>query len=113
MLRAAAGYHAYRREYPQGFRPTEVAGFLLLNTAFPRSVRLNLAQLNWHLTQLRTRYHLRGGSRALERLDNLDSMLTQTEVDQLVARRLSPFLDWLQREIAMLHNEIVAGFCGG
>ena len=37
ILRAAAGYHAYRREYPHGYRPPEVASFLLLNTAFPRS----------------------------------------------------------------------------
>ncbi len=113
LLRAAAGYHAYRREYPQGYHPKEVAGFLLVNTAFPRSVGLNLAQLDWHLTQLRTRYGLRGGLRALERLDNLNSLLTQAAVEDLVARRLSPFLDWMQREIAMLHGEIVAGFCGG
>ena len=37
LLRAAAGYHAYRREYPHGYVPREVAGFLLLNGAFPRS----------------------------------------------------------------------------
>jgi uncharacterized alpha-E superfamily protein len=28
LLRAAAGYHAYRRVYPNGYRPHEVAGFL-------------------------------------------------------------------------------------
>ena len=63
LLRAAAGYHAYRREYPHGYVPREVAGFLLLNTAFPRSAGLNLAQLDWHLTQLRSRYNLRGCTR--------------------------------------------------
>ena len=50
LLRAAAGYHAYRREYPHGYVPREVAGFLLLNAAFPRSAGLCLAQLDWHLT---------------------------------------------------------------
>ena len=67
LLRAAGGYHAYRREHPHGYRPVEVAGFLLANTAFPRAVALNLSQIEWHLTQLRLRYHLRGGARALER----------------------------------------------
>ena len=113
LLRAAAGYHAYRRVHPNGYHPKEVAGFLLVNTAFPRSVGLNLAQLEWHLSLLRTRFNLRGGRAALERVDNLNGTLTQTTVDDLVDRRLSPFLDWLQREIAGMHADIVEGFCGG
>lgn len=111
LLRAAAGYHAYRRVHPSGYRPKEVAGFLLADRAFPRSVGLNLAQLEWHLSQLRSRYSLRGGTRALERVDHLNSVLTQDTVDDLVDRRLSPFLDWLQREIAQVHAEILTGFC--
>jgi len=113
LLHAAAGYHAYRREHPHGYKVHEVAGFLLANTAFPRSIRLNLAQLEWHLTQLRLRYHLRGGSAALERVDDLNTSLTHTAVDGLIARGLSPFLDWIQRDIAVLHNDIVQGFCRG
>lgn len=113
LLRAAAGYHAYRRAYPTGFRPAQVASFLLTNTAFPRSVALNLSQLDWHLSQLRLRYHLRGGSAALERLDHLCGVLTVQTVADLAPRGLSPFLDWTQREIATLFDEIVAGFCGG
>lgn len=113
LLRAAAGYHAYRREHPNGYRPTEVAGFLLANTAFPRSVGLNLAQLEWHLTQLRTRYYLRGAIPALERLDQLNAGLTHQNVAELVKGSLSPFLDFVQREIASLHADIIEGFCGG
>jgi uncharacterized alpha-E superfamily protein len=113
LLRAAAGYHAYRREHPSGYAPKEVARFLLANTAFPRSVGLNLAQLEWHLSQLRTRYYLRGGAAALERLDQLNGMLTHQNVEDLVSRRLSPFLDYVQREIAALHGDIITGFCGG
>ena len=113
LLRAAAGYHAYRREYPTGYRPVQVASFLLANTSFPRSVALNLLQLDWHLSQLRLRYHLRGGSAALERLDHLCGVLTNRTVADLVPRGLSPFLDWTQREIATLFDEIAAGFCGG
>jgi uncharacterized alpha-E superfamily protein len=113
LLRAAAGYHAYRREHPRGYAPQEVARFLLANTAFPRSVGLNLAQLEWHLSQLRTRYYLRGGTAALERLDALNGVLTHQSVEDLVSRRLSPFLDYVQREIAALHADIITGFCGG
>ena len=112
LLRAAAGYHAYRREYPHGYRPPEVAGFLLLNTAFPRSAGLSLAQLDWHLTTLRSRYHLRGCTPALARLDELQSMLAAQTVDQILRRGLSQFLDWMQRELASLHTDIMTRLCG-
>ena len=38
LLRSAAGYHAYRRLHAASTTPARVAGFMLLNTAFPRSV---------------------------------------------------------------------------
>ncbi len=110
LLRAAAGYHAYRREHPNGYRPMEVACFLLANTAFPRSVGLNLAQIEWHLTQLRTRYMLRRMSDALERLDQLNGAMTYQNVVALGSGRLSPFLDYVQGEIAALHKDIIDSF---
>ncbi len=111
LLRAAAGYHAYRREHPSGYNAQEVASFLLANTAFPRSVGLNLAQVEWHLTQLRSRYFLRM-STALERLDQLNGMMTYQHVADVAERKLSPFLDYVQREISSLHQDIVETFAG-
>jgi uncharacterized alpha-E superfamily protein len=113
LLRAAAGYHAYRREYPHGYRAEEVAGFLLKNGAFPRSVWLNLSQVEWHLAQLRGRYHLRGVARPMERTDTLLAMLASQTVREIMARGLSPFLDWMQREIAALQDDISVELCGG
>jgi uncharacterized alpha-E superfamily protein len=110
LLRAAAGYHAYRRVYPHGFEPTEVVGFMLLDGAFPRSVGLNLAQLEWHLTQLRTRYRLHGGAAALERADSMRAMLTQQTIEDMLEQGPSPFLDWLQRQFGALHNDVAAAF---
>jgi uncharacterized alpha-E superfamily protein len=112
LLRAAAGYHAYRREHPHGYRPVEVAGFLLKNGAFPRSVWLNLSQVEWHLAQLRSRYHLRGVARPMERTDRLLAMMASQTVEQIVMRGLSPFLDWMQGEVAALHEDIATGLCG-
>jgi uncharacterized alpha-E superfamily protein len=106
---AAAGYHAYRREHPNGYNATEVARFLLANTAFPRSVGLNLTQIEWHLTTLRSRYFLRM-TMALERLDHLNGMMTYQNVAELVGQRLSPFLDYVQREIGSSHQDIIETF---
>lgn len=113
LLRAGAGYHAYRREHPSGYEPREVACFLLSNTAFPRSAGLNLAQTEWHLTQLRSRYGLRRMGTALERLEDLNAGLSYQNVTALVrSGKLSPFLDTVQREIGSLHADIVATFGG-
>nr|WP_294555316.1 alpha-E domain-containing protein [uncultured Rhodopila sp.] len=110
LLRAAAGYHAYRREHPNGYHPEEVACFLLANRAFPRSVGLNLGRIERHLTQLRTSYGLRGMSAALERLDQLIATMTYENVTDLASGNLSPFLDFVQREIGALHQDIVETF---
>jgi uncharacterized alpha-E superfamily protein len=111
LLRAAAGYHAYRREHPSGYEPREVACFLLSNTAFPRSAGLNLAQTEWHLTQLRSRYGLRRIGTALERLEDVNAGLAYQHVAQMVrSGKLSPYLDTVQREIGALHADIVATF---
>jgi len=113
LLRAAAGYHAYRREHPSGYEPRQVAYFLLSNTAFPRSAGLNLAQTNWHLTQLRSRYGLRRMGAALERLEAFTAGLAYENVAQMVGSgTLSPFLDLLQREIGAVHRDIVGTFAG-
>ena len=112
LLRAAAGYHAYRREHPNGYHPQEVACFLLSNRAFPRSVGLNLGRVERHLTQLRSGYGLRGMSAALERLDQLNATMTYQNVTELASRELSPFLDFTQREIGALHQDIVETFTG-
>jgi len=112
LLRAVAGYHAYRREHPNGYHPQEVACFLLANRAFPRSVGLNLARIQRHLTQLRTTYGLRAMSAALERLDELNGTMSYQNITELAAGDLSPFLDFVQQEVGALHQDIVETFAG-
>ena len=91
---------------------SEVACFLLANTAFPRSVGLNLAQVEWHLTPA-ARHAISCACRAaLERLDQLNGMMTYQNVAELAGRKLSPFLDYVQREIGALHQDIVETFAG-
>ena len=73
----------------------------------PAFAGLNVAQLDWHLNQLRVRYHLRNCVSALERLDDLQSMLGNQTIDSILAFGLSPFLDAVQREVAALHADIM------
>jgi len=107
LLRAVGGYHAFRRTHPYGFLPRDIAHFLLHDGAFPRSVGLNLSQVDWVLSQLRARYGLRGILPALERVDTLRGRLSSQNMVDLLRRGISPFLDWMQKELGLLHGDLV------
>jgi uncharacterized alpha-E superfamily protein len=110
LLRTASGYHAFRRVYPSGMTPAYVAGFLLLNHSFPRSVVLCVRQIEVYLTQLSSGYSLRGAYEAQERLDELRAALLDQTIDDILSRGLHEFLDWVQRQFIEVHNAVAAAF---
>ena len=110
VLRAAAGYHAFRRVAPAGFDPADVVAFLLSDRSFPRSVTLCVAQVEWHLMQLRSRYNLRGTRAGLERIEEVRAALGSNSVPELISHGLHDFLDALQRDLILLAGEIGYAF---
>ena len=110
VLRAAAGYHAFRRVAPAGFEPSDVVAFLLNDRSFPRSVTLCVSQVEWHLMQLRSRYNLRGTRAALERIEEVRAALSSNPVEDLISHGLHDFLDALQRDLILLAGEIGYAF---
>ena len=110
VLRAAAGYHAFRRVAPAGFEPVDVVAFLLSDRSFPRSVALCVGQTEWHLMQLRTRYGLRGTVAGLERIEEMRGALVSNPVEQLISDGLHDFLDAVQRDLSLLAAEIGRAF---
>ena len=110
VLRGAAGYHAFRRVAPPGFTPGDVVAFLLADPAFPRSVALCLEQAEWCLSQLRSRYGLRGTVAALERVEELRGAITGRPVERIIAEGLHQFLDGIQRDLIRLAGEIGTAF---
>ncbi len=113
MLRAAGGYHAYRRHTPRSMSPASVAGFLLLNSAYPRSLTMCVQQIGWQLTLLRSEHGLQASAFALERLDTLRAALGDQTIQQIIVRGLHEFLDWVQGELAGLQDDVARGFWGG
>ncbi|HEX6092182.1 MAG TPA: alpha-E domain-containing protein, partial [Dongiaceae bacterium] len=98
ILRSAAGYHAFRRVHPRGYFLEDVVGFLLLDGAFPRSVSHCIAETDQLLHELRQRYGLRGGNRALERLDEIRVALDERPPAGVLRAGLHEFVDWIQRQ---------------
>jgi uncharacterized alpha-E superfamily protein len=110
VLRAAAGYHAFRRVAPPGFTPADVVSFLLTDLAFPRSVALCIEQMEWLLGQLRGCYKLRGTVPALERTEELRAALLGRPVERVIHDGLHQFLDGVQRDLILLAAEIGTAF---
>lgn len=110
VLRAAAAYHAFRRVYPRGMTPRTVAGFLLLNDSYPRSVILCVRAVEHFLTLLRSRHQLRGGVEALAALDELRAALADRSIDRVIGEGLHDFLDWTQRRLIDIGDELAASF---
>ena len=110
VLRAAAGYHAFRRVAQAGFEPWDVVSFLLSDTTFARSAALCVRDIGWHLEQLRSRYNLRDTAGPLERVDELRQALQPGSGMIEPGGQLHDFLDKLQLDFSSLGDEIGTAF---
>jgi len=110
VLRSAAAYYAYRRAHFGAMSPGTVAGFLLQNRAFPRSVALCVDDMGRVLNGLRSRYHLRGGVVALERIDEVQAELNGRSIESILIGGLHEFLDMLQTVLGHLGGDIARDF---
>jgi len=110
LLRAAAGYHAFRRVYPSGMTPAAVAGFLLLNHSFPRSIVQSVHQIELYLTQLGSGYGLKGANQVLEQMEDLRAAVMGQTIEHVLGGGLHEFLDWVQLQFISLAASIGDAF---
>ena len=112
LLRSAAGYHAYRRLHAAGTTPARVAGFMLLNTAFPRSVHHCVREVGRLLGEVKSHHGLRGGNDAAEELDRLQVLLGTLDISAILRSGLHEFLDSIQRQLMAVTRELSIAFFG-
>ncbi len=112
VLRSAAGYHAFRRIHMRGMNPVDVATFLIHSPDFPRSVALNVVAMSELLTRLRSRFRLRRGATALERLDEIQAALLERTASERIHYGLNDFLDWLQLQFSALTRDLGEAYFG-
>jgi uncharacterized alpha-E superfamily protein len=112
LLRSAAGYHAYRRLHAASTTPARVAGFLLLNPAFPRSVHHCVREVGRLLGEVKSRYALRRGNDAAEELDRLQVLLGTLDISTVLREGLHEFLDSIQRQLIAVTRELSMAFFG-
>jgi uncharacterized alpha-E superfamily protein len=112
LLRSAAGYHAYRRLHAASTTPARVAGFLLLNQAFPRSVHHCVREVGRLLGEVKSRYSLRGGNDAAEELDRLRAVLGTLTITAILSEGLHEFLDLIQQQLIAVSRDLSIAFFG-
>jgi uncharacterized alpha-E superfamily protein len=106
LLRAAAGYHAFRRVSPQRINLEAVLGFMLFDEAFPRSIRQCVRTVGSLLERLRQTYPVLRSSKPLECYDELDVSLTDRSYARMIESGLPDYLDLLQQQLGALSSEI-------
>jgi uncharacterized alpha-E superfamily protein len=106
LLRSAAGFHAFRRNYPQSMSPSTVVGFLVLDRRFPRSVAASVLAANEHLHELRLKYGHTARRSASNLLRRLAATLAEESADDLIARGLHDALDGIQAELGAVTNAL-------
>jgi uncharacterized alpha-E superfamily protein len=111
LLRAAAGFQAFRREHPSSTRPEHVAAFLLFNPRFPRSLTSAVATASEALASLRRDFNLGSGREAQRRLRSFQSELADLDIGQ-VLQDLHGWLDWSQVQLMGVVNAIAQEFFG-
>jgi uncharacterized alpha-E superfamily protein len=110
LLRSAAAHHAYLRAVPGGVSPAGVAGFLLLNPRFPRSVAFCISEAVRLLAVLRSRHALTAGIDAEVELGRLHAALGALSIEEVLQQGLHEFLDRIQHRLIKITTHLSEGF---
>jgi uncharacterized alpha-E superfamily protein len=105
LLRAVAGYHAYRSRHPAGSYARDVAAFLLYDEEFARAVALCINRITEGLEDIERRH---GGKQqpALETARRVVEFTLSTGPGGITQERLHDFIDDLQSGLGQISNEI-------
>jgi uncharacterized alpha-E superfamily protein len=109
LLRSASAYHGYRRVFPREMTPTTVAGFILLDSRFPRSITHCVRNIELVLGELLHHPELSEVSFRSTALESLKQMASRTAQD-VVGSGLHEYLDEVQLLLLSLGNDIASQF---
>ena len=106
VLRSVAAYHAFRRVHPRGMSPKTVAGFLLSDRSFQRSIAVCIETVDEMFTRLSSLIAMSDAGPARQTLTTLRTIGKETSIDQVIVTGLHEFLDHLQQLTIALSNQL-------
>jgi uncharacterized alpha-E superfamily protein len=109
LLRSASAYHGYRRVYPHEMTPATVAGFILFDRYFPRSIPHCVRNIELTLNDLLAQEELAHVEFPTQYLDTLKA-LAHREPEGVIALGLHEFLDEVQIALLAFGRQIADTF---
>lgn len=109
LLRSASAYHGYRRVYPHEMTPKTVAGFILLDPDFPRSITHCIGRIELTVQSLLAREEFTGASFDPGGIAELKDLTSRTP-DQIIDFGLNTYLDQVQIALNALGDQIAQQF---
>jgi uncharacterized alpha-E superfamily protein len=108
----SAAFGGRGRLHTASTTPARVAGFLLLNQAFPRSLHHCVREAGRLLGEVKSHYSLRHGNAAAEELDRLRGVLGTLDISAILSEGLHEFLDLIQRQLSAITHDLSIAFFG-
>jgi uncharacterized alpha-E superfamily protein len=107
LLNTLSGFDAYRRKYHGGLRPIDVAGFVVFDAEFPRS-------LAFSFNHIRTAHGMTGAipdsGATHDALQALHGMLSKQRAQTLIESGLHEYLEDYIGRVADIHEAIAEDF---
>jgi uncharacterized alpha-E superfamily protein len=102
LLKALSGFESYRRKYPGGLRPIDVAEFALFDADYPRSLRFATDRIAQAITSIGA---VENGEAAAA-VAALDAQLAPADAEKVFADGLHEFLEAFLARSAALHAAV-------
>ena len=109
VLRSAGSSEAYSRYYSLRVEPTRVLEFLLLNPAFPQSVRYSLGAA-WGAMESIAQATQDASAPPVRALGRLRARLEHASIDEVLELGLEEYLSAIQQDIAQVSDLITRAF---
>lgn len=104
MLHAVSGLRAYHHDYLGDYAPWNIADFLLLNQAFPRSVAFSYTQINTCLEKLEKSH---GGSHPCQNTARSEcDLLSRADINNIFNDGLHEYLNEKIAKTARISQEV-------
>jgi uncharacterized alpha-E superfamily protein len=109
VLRSAGSSEAYSRYYSLRVEPTRVLEFLLLNAAFPQSVRFSLGAA-WSAMESIAQATQDASAPPVRALGRLRARLEHASIDEVLELGLEDYLSAIRQDIAQVSDLITRAF---
>lgn len=100
VLKSCCAIEAYRRNHIGDMDPLKVAAFLILEPAFPRSVRFAVSEAHCAISAIRAETNPRAIDAAERVLGRLRTQLEYAEINEILHNGLPAYLGSIQRDVA-------------